>query len=270
MSAPARATGDDVSDSIQRCNILGTAVAQVSYRDVLELFSQWLVPSQAPRTVVAANVHVVTEAALHPSYAAAIADADLIVPDGMPLVWASRLLGGNISDRCYGPTLMAKTLDQFQGSETTHYFYGSTPEVLENLQKRVEIQWPKATVVGTCSPPFGAFDDAVEHSNIEQINASGAAFVWLGMGCPKQEQWMLRYSKRLNCRVVVAVGAAFDFHAGTLRQAPGVIQRMGMEWAYRLLMEPRRLWRRYCFRNPYFILTFIAQLIRQRLGGHET
>ncbi len=247
-------------------SILGTDINQMSYDDALSLFKVWVESKSLARTVVAANVHLVTEVSLNPEYAKTIADADLVVPDGMPLVWASKLLGGNLTDRCYGPTLMEKTLDSFQGSSATHFFYGATPDVLEKLQQAVIERWPEAKIAGVCSPSFGDFNEAEELKNINMINESGATFVWVGMGCPKQEQWMQIYRHHLNANVVLAVGAAFDFIAGTVSQAPSFLQRAGLEWLYRLCMEPKRLWKRYLYRNPYFVVMFSSLYIRHILG----
>lgn len=245
--------------------ILDTVINQVLYSDALSLFREWVDHNASAKTVVAANVHVVTEAKLNSEYADAIADANLVVADGMPLVWASRLLGGTIKERCYGPTLMEKTLENFQSSDASHFFYGSTPEVLEKLKKNIRQRWPNAHIAGMISPPFGAINETVEADNIQTINASGASFVWVGMGCPKQERWMHIYHRQLNANVVLAVGAAFDFIAGNVRQAPPFIQKAGLEWLYRLCMEPRRLWKRYFLRNPYFILMFGMQYVRMMI-----
>ena len=164
---------------------------------------------------------------------------------------------------------MEKTLDAFQGSGATHYLYGATPATLEKLEQQIKIRWPYAVIAGSESPPFGDFNDSVELGNIEKINASGAEFVWVGMGCPKQERWMQHYRRHLNAKVVLAVGAAFDFIAGTVSQSPPLMQNSGLEWLYRLAMEPRRLWKRYFLRNPYFIAMFAAQYIRHIFGKSQ-
>jgi N-acetylglucosaminyldiphosphoundecaprenol N-acetyl-beta-D-mannosaminyltransferase len=155
-----------------------------------------------------------------------------------------------------------KTLAEFQGEKTTHFFYGSTPEVLEKLQQRVSLIWPDVHVVGAISPPYGLINEEEELKNIAIINKSRANFVWVGMGCPKQEKWMHIYRNQINANVILSVGAAFDFIAETVSQAPGFIQNAGLEWLYRLIMEPKRLWKRYLFRNPYFIGAFSVQYIQ--------
>lgn len=250
--------------------ILKTDINQVTYDDALVLFRRWMADDLPVRTVVAANVHLVTEAALNTEYAETISDADLVTADGMPLVWASRLLGGSLTARCYGPTLMEETLDHFQDSKATHFFYGSTPDVLEKLRQKVKVRWPQAEIAGSFSPPFGDFNEKEDLKNISMINASGADFVWVGMGCPKQERWMQLYRRHLKADAVLAVGAAFDFIAGTVSQAPAAFQRTGMEWLYRFAMEPKRLWKRYLFRNPYFVIKFLIQYFSYLVTGRNT
>jgi N-acetylglucosaminyldiphosphoundecaprenol N-acetyl-beta-D-mannosaminyltransferase len=250
--------------------ILGVPVAQVTYEKALDLVRQWVCEPAQPRcrTVAAANVHVVTEAALHADFAGAVRNADLVLPDGMPLVWAGRMLGSRLADRCYGPTLMEKALDRFRPA-CSHYLYGSTQSTLNDLVVAIQRRWPGVRIVGAVSPPFGPFDDRVEEANIAAINASGADILWIGMGCPKQELWMHRYRDRLNVKVVLAVGAAFDFIAGRVPQAPRWMQQAGLEWAFRLWAEPKRLWRRYLFRNPYFVAQFGLQLCGLRWRNRD-
>jgi len=247
--------------------ILGVPIAQMTYDSVLALFTAWMDDAAAPRgprSVALANVHVVTESALRPAYARALRDVDVILPDGMPLVWASRALGGTLRERCYGPTLMTRALDQSQTSGWTHYLYGATRPTLDALEAAIRRAWPAAVLAGAREAPFGPFDDAVEHENLAAINAAAPDIVWVGLGCPKQEEWVARYAAGLRSRIVVASGAAFDFIAGIKPQAPGWMQKRGLEWAFRLLAEPRRLWKRYLIRNPYFVMQFSLQLMRRR------
>lgn len=241
-------------------SVLGVPISQATYDDVLGRMFEWRGESGCrTRSVVAANVHVITEAARNEAFGEAVRGADLVLPDGMPLVWASRALGSRLPDRCYGPTLMEKALDVFR-PDCCHYLYGSTESTLRDLVAAIRHRWPGVRIVGAVSPPFGPLNDGVEEANIAAINTSGADILWVGMGCPKQELWMHRYRDRLNVKVVLAVGAAFNFIAGTVPQAPSWMQRMGLEWAFRLWAEPKRLWRRYLFRNPYFMAQFALQL----------
>ncbi|MDA0991041.1 MAG: WecB/TagA/CpsF family glycosyltransferase, partial [Verrucomicrobia bacterium] len=249
-----------------RVRVLATALDAVGYGGVIHRLRTWRAargPTGAS-SVVAANVHVVTECALRKPYRADVADADLVVPDGMPLVWAIRWFGTRLRTRCYGPELMVRTLAAFQSDGARHFLYGSTPETLAKLQQSIARRWPSAIVAGALSPSFGELDDAEEQRNIAIINAARPDFVWLAMGCPKQENWMHRYRRDLQAAAVLGVGAAFDFIAGTVPQAPPWLQRLGLEWALRLAAEPRRLWRRYLIRNPYFLCQILLQRLRLR------
>lgn len=247
--------------AINALPVMNVPIHQVTYNDCLELIGEWIDASRhTSKTVIAANVHVVTETAFDAEYYKAVTDADLVIPDGMPLVWASRMLGNRQCERCYGPTLLTKTLDSFQNKPVRHAFYGTTAATLEKLLSNIHERWPNAIVNKTMEAPFGPFDDKQEISNINKINAAQPDILWLALGCPKQEQWMYRYRDRVDCAVIIAVGAAFDFVAGTVRQAPPIIQSAGLEWLFRLLMEPRRLWKRYFIRNPYFVYRLMAQV----------
>lgn len=247
-----------------RTRILRTDVDQVGYEALLGWMSGQCAGDPAGRpcgAVVFANVHVITEAALDSSYAGALKSASVVAPDGMPLVWTSRWLGGTVRDRCYGPVLMERAL-AFSGQRWSHFFYGATADVLSKLNVAVSRRWPDAKVLGSMAAPFGPFDDAVEARNISLINASGADLLWIGLGCPRQEFWMQRYRASLRVKVVLAVGAAFDFIGGNKPQAPAWMQRSGLEWLHRMSCEPTRLWRRYVTRNPYFI----SQVVMQKMG----
>ncbi len=246
--------------------IIGVPVSQVTYSELLRWIGrQTARPRPAPaRTVVLANVHVLTETHLDPAYLQAVLDADLVAPDGMPLRWASMMLGSPLPDRCYGPEVMLRALAASEEEGWTHYLYGATEQTLNLMQDEIARRWPSARVVGAMEPPFGPLDDQVEARNIELINRSGADLIWVGMGCPKQEHWMARYRDELEAHVVLGAGAGFDFLAGTKAQAPDWMQQHGLEWLFRLGLEPRRLWRRYLIRNPLFMLLLSRQLLLNR------
>lgn len=251
--------------------ILGIPVAQVTYDALLRWLGRQVAarragppPEGGPPSVIFANVHLLTETVLQGDYRRAVLDAALVAPDGMPLAWASRLMGSPLPDRCYGPDAMAAALDASQGAGWTHFLYGAVDPTLDALERAIARRWPGARVVGRREPPFGPLDDGVEGENIAAINESGADLVWVGMGCPKQELWMHRYRRKLRAGAVLGVGAAFDFLAGVKPQAPAWLQRHGLEWAFRLGSEPRRLWQRYALRNPLFLLLLAHQLLWQR------
>jgi N-acetylglucosaminyldiphosphoundecaprenol N-acetyl-beta-D-mannosaminyltransferase len=213
--------------------------------------------------VTAAAVNLVMSAREQPQTLAATLAATLAVPDGQPLVWALRALGHARATRIYGPDLMAKFCARAAGSGTSMYLYGGrTPAALELLETRLRERFPGLRIAGSFSPPFRALSAEEEREVVNAIDTSGAQVVWVGIGQPKQEQWMRAMRPRLAAPLLVGVGAAFDFHAGLVSQAPAWMQRSGLEWAYRLSREPRRLWRRYARYNPLFVVGFARQYLR--------
>jgi N-acetylglucosaminyldiphosphoundecaprenol N-acetyl-beta-D-mannosaminyltransferase len=218
--------------------------------------------------VTAAAVNLVMAAQEDPQARAAVLGATLAVPDGQPLVWALHALGHARATRIYGPDLMAGFCARAARTGTSMYLYGGrTTEALELLERRLRERFPGVEIVGGFSPPFRELSTGEEERVIAAIDSSGAAVVWVGTGQPKQEKWMLRMRPRLDAPLLVGVGAAFDFHAGLVPQAPGWMQRSGLEWTYRLSREPRRLWRRYARYNPRFVIGFARQYARHRREG---
>ncbi|MBD2019678.1 WecB/TagA/CpsF family glycosyltransferase, partial [Leptolyngbya sp. FACHB-36] len=185
-------------------------------------------------------------------------------PDGMPLVWGLRWLGVPRQSRVYGPDLMLGLCQRAAREQIPIYLYGGAPAVLERLRSNLEEWFPGLAIAGTHAPPFRSLTPAEDAADIEQIRASGAAIVFVGLGCPKQERWMAQHHGRLPA-VMVGVGAAFDFHSGRVSQAPRWMMARGLEWLYRLLKEPQRLWRRYLIYNPAFICLFGWQLFQNWL-----
>jgi N-acetylglucosaminyldiphosphoundecaprenol N-acetyl-beta-D-mannosaminyltransferase len=213
--------------------------------------------------VTAAAVNLVMSAREDPQTRAAVLGATLAVPDGQPLVWALRALGHARATRVYGPDLMARFCARAASDGTPIYLYGGrTAEALELLEARLRERFPGLRIAGGYSPPFRALSSAEERDVVAAIDASGAEVVWVGTGQPKQEKWMLAMRPRLRAPLLVGVGAAFDFHAGLVPQAPAWMQRSGLEWVYRLSREPRRLWRRYARYNPLFVAGFARQYAR--------
>jgi N-acetylglucosaminyldiphosphoundecaprenol N-acetyl-beta-D-mannosaminyltransferase len=220
--------------------------------------------------VTAAAVNLVMAAREDRQAREAVLAATLAVPDGQPLVWALRALGHARATRVYGPDLMASfcavaAASGPEGRGIPMYLYGGrTPDALELLKRRLGERFPGLNIVGGHSPPFRELTPEEERLVAADIDASGADVVWVGTGQPKQEKWMLRMRGRLSAPLLVGVGAAFDFHAGLVPQAPRWMQRSGLEWLYRLSREPRRLWPRYVRYNPRFIVAFAAQYARHR------
>jgi len=215
--------------------------------------------------LTAAAVNLVMCAQEDPQAHAAVLGATLAVPDGQPLVWALRALGHAGATRVYGPDLMARFCARAARTGTPIYLYGGrSPEALGLLEGRLRLRFAGLRIVGGFSPPFRPLTAEEEERVIAEIDASGAAVVWVGTGQPKQEKWMLEMRPRVTAPLLVGVGAAFDFHAGLVSQAPAWMQRNGLEWTYRLSREPRRLWWRYARHNPRFVTGFLRQYARHR------
>jgi N-acetylglucosaminyldiphosphoundecaprenol N-acetyl-beta-D-mannosaminyltransferase len=247
-----------------RAEILGIPLAIGDYETVMD----WMdatVAADARAYVTAAAVNLVMSAREDPATRAAVLGATLAVPDGQPLVWALRALGHARATRVYGPDLMVHSCARAARAGTPIYLYGGrTPAALELLEARLRARFPGLRIAGGYSPPFRALDEDEQARALAAIDASGARVVWVGTGQPKQELWMHRARPRLRAPLLVGVGAAFDFHAGLVPQAPPWMGRSGLEWTYRLAREPRRLWRRYARYNPRFVAGFAAQYWHER------
>ncbi len=223
------------------------------------------IAAQARATVTAAAVNLVMSARDDPPTMRAVLDTTLAVPDGQPLVWALRLLGHPRATRVYGPDLMVHFCAHAARAGTPMYLYGGrSPAALELLVERLQARFPGLRIVGGFSPPFRPLSAEERDRVVAEIDASGAQVVWVGTGQPKQELWTHEMRPLLAAPLLVGVGAAFDFHAGIVSQAPSWMQRNGLEWLYRLTREPRRLWRRYLTQNPRFVVGFARQYLRER------
>jgi N-acetylglucosaminyldiphosphoundecaprenol N-acetyl-beta-D-mannosaminyltransferase len=240
-------------------SILGVCVNPTSYATALKQVFGWVNTAES-RFVCAANVHMLMEAHDSPQYRQIINSADLVMPDGMPLVWMMRLKGQRNQQRVYGPTLMLHVLEAATRENIYIGFYGSSPEVLRSLLARIKDRFSSLKVVYSFSPPFRELSQEEDEEIIKHINASSARILFVGLGCPKQEKWMAEHRGKVNA-VMLGVGAAFDFHAGFKSQAPSGMQKVGLEWLYRLATEPRRLWRRYLYHNPRFVFLAILDLL---------
>ncbi|HYF50304.1 MAG TPA: WecB/TagA/CpsF family glycosyltransferase [Planctomycetota bacterium] len=256
--------GTDYRVAIQQLPILGTRIASVTYDEAVASIID-AASAPAPHAYVCAcNVHTVSMARRDPLYRAALNGAFMSVPDGMPLVWAHKILGGRpLPDRVYGPTLMLKLCEAAAHKGIAIFLYGGTPDVASQLSEALTSRIAGLKIAGAISPPFQARadDDPTLLAEIQQMNSSGAKLVFVALGAPKQELFMHRHAARI-APLMVGVGAAFNFHAGKVPQAPPWMQDRGLEWLYRFCAEPRRLWSRYLFYNPYFI----ARLMLQRIG----
>jgi len=187
--------------------------------------------------------------------------AGLVTPDGMPLVWLSRLMGFFHVERVYGPDLMLALCARSVSQRYRHFFYGGAPGIAEKLVLRLQSRFPALQVSGTYSPPFRPLTPEEDIAVVRRINAVRPDIVWVGISTPKQECWMTEHVGRLCAPVLIGVGAAFDFHAGVKRQAPRWMQQSGLEWLFRLVTEPRRLWRRYFLNNSCFLWLVLLQAL---------
>jgi N-acetylglucosaminyldiphosphoundecaprenol N-acetyl-beta-D-mannosaminyltransferase len=250
----------------ERVDVLGVPLAVSDYEHVVDWMEE-MIAAGGRGYLTAAAVNLVMSAREQPETAAAVGEATLAVPDGQPLVWALKALGHRDATRIYGPDLMAAFCARAAQHGIPVYLYGGrTPEALAMLQARLRERFPGLHIAGAYSPPFRPLSEVEQAEVVERIDASGAAVVWVGTGQPKQERWMQEMRPRLSAPLLVGVGAAFDFHAGLVSQAPGWMQRAGLEWVYRLSREPRRLWRRYARYNPRFVAAFAAQYARHLRG----
>ena len=239
--------------------VLGVPVAAVTFADAQSRVMAWGHAYES-RYVVLANVHVVVTASREADFGAVVAAADMATPDGAPVAWMLRKLGQVAQERVSGPDLTWALLGRCEAEALPVYFFGSTPETLALLAERIVVAFPKLVVAGYESPPFRALTAEEDSESVERINASGSGLVFVGLGCPKQEHWMMAHRGRVNA-VMLGVGAAFDFHAGTVSRAPTWMRENGLEWLHRLLSEPQRLWKRYLVTNSLFIAGAIRQLL---------
>jgi N-acetylglucosaminyldiphosphoundecaprenol N-acetyl-beta-D-mannosaminyltransferase len=245
-------------------DVLGVPLGLIDYDGALDWIDAMVGAGQRGYVCVC-NVHAVMASAEDAALRAALLGSSLNVPDGQPLVWALNLLGHSLNDRVYGPELMARSCARAARSGQRMYLYGGRNQgALVQLALNLRQRYPGVRIVGGYSPPHRPLTDEERQAVIKEINGSRADVVWVGIGVPKQEKWMAEMRDELAASVLVGVGAAFDFHAGLVPQAPNVMQELGLEWAYRLAHEPRRLWRRYTRYNPRFVGAFARQLREHR------
>lgn len=242
---------------VEVCPVLGCPLARTDYAAATALVRGWARRRDRAYAVAAANTHLVTLARHQRAFRAVMASFDLWLPDGMPLVWSmnARLPDeAKLRDRVYGPTFMLRCMAATEGQEgESHYLLGGSDELLNALREKLRERFPKLQIAGVYSPPFGEWPQEEDRRIFDAIAQSGARYVWVGLGCPKQEGWISRNLTRLPAAVYFGIGAAFAFHAGWVRQAPAWMQRAGLEWLYRMAAEPRRLLKRYLVYNSLFI-----------------
>ena len=244
--------------------IIGLPVAVSTYATAVEWILSRARLGDRAYAVEAANTHVAALARTERAFGESMRKFDLICPDGMPLVWVlnSKLTAAEkLTERVYGPTLMLETLKATAGkdAEFRHFLLGGKQATLDKLTANFAAEFPALHIVGSHSPPFGDWPAGEFEIISRKIESSGANLIWVGLGCPKQEHWIAANKHRLPAGVYFGIGAAFAFHAGEVRQAPAFFQKCGLEWAYRVAMEPRRLFKRYFTYNTLFIYHLIRE-----------
>lgn len=232
-------------------NVTGFPISALSFNEQVELIVRWAREGLS-KMVCVSNVHMLMEGHWNREFAQVLLNADLLTPDGMPLVWLTSLMKGQPQDRVAGFELTMALCKQAQAARVSIFLLGSTPEILEKMRSRLSREFPELQVAGISSPPFRPLTPAEDESLARQINESRAGLVFVSLGCPKQESWMYLHKEKVQS-VMVGLGGAFSVYAGTSRWAPAWVRRFGLEWCYRLIQEPRRLWKRYARTIPPFL-----------------
>lgn len=244
----------------KRVDILGVRVSAVNLKEAAGEIEGW-VKTGHKAYVCVAPVSTLVDCQRNRAYREVVNAADMVTPDGMPVVWLARQQGYPTVSRTYGPDLMAELCRR---PGLRHYFWGATPQTLALLKEHLEKDFPGIAIAGMTSPPFRPQAQAEERPVVEAINVTQPDILWVGLGSPKQDFWMKFNRSQINAPVMVGVGAAFDFLAGTKPQAPVWMQRSGLEWLFRLACEPRRLWKRYLIGNSLFILYLLKHSLLRR------
>lgn len=246
--------------------VLGVNVSPLQIPDVVAKMEDWIRARDGCRYIAVTGMHGVTEAQHDAQFKRVLNSADLVVADGMPLVWLGRKRGFPMQRRVYGPELMSTFCAQMRTRGYRHFLYGGNPGVADGLAAKLQERFPGLKIAGTCSPPFRPLTHDEDEHNIATINDSRADVVWVSLSEIKQGTWMHAHRHRLTAPVLVGIGAAFDFHAGLKKQAPAWMRENGFEWLFRLLQEPRRLWRRYLVYGGEFVYLVALEQLGIRKG----
>jgi N-acetylglucosaminyldiphosphoundecaprenol N-acetyl-beta-D-mannosaminyltransferase len=242
----------------KRFNVFGVGVSAIEMSEALDVIEGWI-QQHKPHYVCVTGVHGIMESYRNGDMQRIHNAAGLVTPDGMPMVWLAHRHGYRHVRRVYGPDLMLALCEYSASASYRHFLYGGAKGVPERLAENLLRRFPKLNIVGTYSPPFVPLSHEEDEEIVQAINESNPDIVWVGLGTPKQERWMAAHVNRLTAPVLIGVGAAFDFHSGEKSQAPRLMQQSGLEWLFRLLCEPRRLWRRYLVNNSQFIMLILLQ-----------
>lgn len=252
----------DISLPIQ--NVIGFPITALPFKSQIELMVKWA-SKRRSKAVCVANVHMLMEAYSNPSFATVLLEADLVAPDGMPLVWLMNLLGKSRQDRVAGVDILLGLCEQISAQNISVFFLGSKPEILDKIKQNLSDQFPALHIAGMEPLPFRPLTPEEDEAIVQRINQSGTGIVFVSLGCPKQELWISQHKGRVQA-VMVGLGGAFPVYAGIHKRAPSWVRRTGFEWLYRLVQEPGRLWKRYFTTIPPFIYLAFIQLTNFWLG----
>jgi N-acetylglucosaminyldiphosphoundecaprenol N-acetyl-beta-D-mannosaminyltransferase len=259
-------TGQGPCAAYPRINILGVGIHSIRMIDAINVMACWI-ENRVKTQVVVCPVYTIMLSQQDAELHQILDSAGLVTPDGMPLVLLGKLMGYSEIERVYGPDLMLAFCERASKSGYTSFLYGGAEGVAEQLASRLIKQQPGLRIVGVYSPPYRDLSDTEAAEVQSMINAANPDIVWVGLGTPRQDKWIAGNREYINAPIMIGIGAAFDFISGRISQAPRWMQRGGLEWLFRLSMEPRRLWRRYLVYNPLFLINIVLQLLGLRRDG---
>lgn len=249
--------------------VLGIQINAIQIPQVIARIEQWIAERNATHYIAVTGMHGVMVSHYQSEFAEVLAEADLVVPDGMPLIWIGRHRGFVLARRVYGPELMWSFCEKTAQKKYRHFFYGGGVGVADALANRFAAEFPGLVVAGKYTPPFRPLTKIEDEALVSQIESARPDVLWVGLSTPKQETWMRQHRDRLQVPVMIGVGAAFDFHAGRVPKAPAWMGNHGLEWLFRLVHEPSRLWRRYLGYGPVFIGLVAGELLGLRKFGAQ-
>ena len=252
---------------IPSIQILGTRVHMVQMADTLHLMERWIQDDQGCRYIIASNLHAILEAHKHKEFRAVVNAASLFVPDGISATWVARFKGSPVKSRVRGTDLMRAFCELASHKGYSSFFYGNSQEVLNMMSARLRDRFPNLKIAGLHSPPFHSLTAPEDAQVTEMINQAKPDVLWVGLGCPKQERWMFEHRDKLNVPVMVGVGAAFNFLSGRVKEAPSWMRNHNLEWAWRMVHEPRRVWRRVLVYGPQFASFAFLEVIGLKKYG---
>ena len=255
---------------IPSIEVLGSKVHMIQIPEVVELMSHWIEKeSQKCHWIIVTGMHGIMEAHKDPEFKDIVNSTDLFVPDGISLIWVARYLGFPLRKRVSGPDLMEEFFKAASQKGYTSFFYGDTEETLEQLTEKLSADFPDLKVTGSYSPPFRSLTQEEDAKIVDIINQKNPDVLWVALGLPKQEKWIFEHKEKLNTPVIIGVGAAFKFLSGEVKRAPTWLGEHGLEWLWRFVHEPKKLWRRVCLDIPVFVGLVLLELIRRKHRGQK-